>query len=224
MQKFKKADREKFMSDWKSCVPAMRRERSMSLMKRNGPVLVGLYLKENRANTSYKVIPHVHSLIRPSDAVSLTLSYPLRNRRNTYHDDFTLKSHDREFPEACKRLHNQTLFPLTRDLSLAQIVGAYESFIDRNLGVSAPTFLYEDIISFFAWCGKLTEAKKRLGEYTKIMNDWEEWVFRQVGGKIAFFDRLVEIVEEPNKLEYICEQQIEIHKLKNIPDYGLACA
>lgn len=224
MEKIRKMHRERIMSDWRSCLPAMRQFKSMTLMKRNGPIVTGLYLQENRDNTWYKVIPYVHNLSRQKNVVTHTLDYALRNKRNDYLDFFTLKAHDREFSDACKRLHNQTLFPLTRDLSLTQIIAAYESFIDRNLGVSAPTFLYEDIISLFAWYGKLSEAKRRLGVYTKIMNDWEEWIFRHVGGKIAFFDRLVDIVEMPHKLEEICEQQIELLKLKKIPDYGLGCS
>src|SRR5687768_3130780 len=112
MQKFKKKDRERIMSDWRACLPAMKLYKSMSFMKRNGPLIVGLYLQEDRGSTSYQVIPYVHNLSRPTRAVTLTLGYPLRNKRNTYYESFTLKSHDREFPDGCKRLQKQTLFPL----------------------------------------------------------------------------------------------------------------
>lgn len=223
MQKFKKADREKFMSDWRSCVPAMRQRKSMSLAKRNGPLIVGLYLQENRLNTSYIVIPYVHNLTRRTNSVSLTLSYPLRTKRNTYQDDFTVKSHDREFPEACKRLHKQTLFPLSSELSLQQILNAYERYISEGLLHDAPIFLYEDILSLLAWCGKLAEAKRRLGIYTKIMTGWDEWIFRNEGGRVAFFNRLVEIIEMPDKLEDICEEQVALLKVNKLPDYGFIC-
>ena len=221
MQKFKKADREKIMHDWLSCVPAMRKERSMSLMKTNGPLLVGLYLRENRANTSYIVIPHVHNLTRPFGAVSLTLAYPLRNKRNTYQDDFTLKSHYREFPDACERLHKQTLFPLTHDLALDQILGAYDRAIEDKLTLDSPETLYEDILSLLSWCWKTDEAKKRFDYYTKEIMCWDEDAFRGEGGRDSFINRLAEIVDNPARLRDVREEQISLLKLDRLPDYGL---
>lgn len=222
MDKFKKKDREKILSDWRSCVPAMRSDRSMSLMKRNGPMIVGLYLQEDRANTSYQIIPYVHNLTRPTSSVTLTLYYPLRNRRDTYHESLTLKSHEREFPGASKRLHGQTLFPLEESLSLMEITRAYETYISRGLSMSMPTFLYEDIISLFAWFGRLREAEKRITQYTAIMGDWDDSSFRHVGGKSAFFDRLTNIVQNPAGLHQTYEEQLETLRLARIPDYGLS--
>lgn len=223
MQKFTKPDREKILSDWRSCVPAMRPYKSMWLAKRNGPLIVGLCLKENRANTSYTVVPHVHNLTRPFGVVSLTLSFPVKNKRNTYQDDFTLKSHDHEFTDACKRLHKQTLFPLIEKLTLTQILNAYDVAIERKLTLDSPDRLYEDILCLLMWCGNRVKATRRLAKYIQIMSGWEERVFERDGGRKAYFDQLFEIVEMPNKLEKICEQQLELLKLKKIPDYGLNC-
>ena len=224
MEKFKKKDRERILSDWRSCVPSMSSNKSMSLMKRNGPLIVGLSLREDRGNTSYKVIPYVHSLLRETSDITLTLNYPLRTQQGTYYDNFTLKSHDREFSDACKRLHKQTLFPLNESLSLSQIIGAYEEYIARGLNIESPIFLYEDIVSFFAWCGKLDEARRRLLNYVSVMSDWDDQMFRHVGEKSAFFDRLVEIVENRGLLEKTCETNVEFFKLQKVPDYRLLCS
>lgn len=186
-------------------------------------MVVGLCLKENRANTFYTVVPHVHNLTRPFGAVSLTLSYPIRNKRNTYYDDFTLKSHEREFPDACVRLHKQTLFPLGESLSISQIVHAYDLYMEKNLGLYSPEFMYEDILCLLSWCGQSAEASKRLSKYIDMMSSWDETTFDRVGGPSAFFGRLVDIVAGPNALAQICEEQIELLKLEKIPDYGLTC-
>lgn len=223
MEKFKKKDRERIQSDWRSCCPSMRLYKSMSLIKRNGPIIVGLSLREDRGNTSYKVIPYVHNLLRQTSYITLTLNYPLRTKQGTYHDSFTLNSHDREFLDVCRRLHEQTLFPLSESLSLPQIIRAYEEYISRGLNLESPAFLYEDIVSLFAWCGKLEEAKQRLLNYVSVMSDWDDQMFRHVGGKLAFFDRLVEIVENRGLLEKTCESNLSLFKLERIPDYGLGC-
>jgi hypothetical protein len=223
MQKFRKADREKIMSDWRACVSSMRLFKSMMLMKRNGPILVGLWLKENRGNTYYTVNPFVHNLLTPTGFVSLKLMYPLKNKRNTYQDDFTLKSHDREFPDACKRLHKQTLFPLTEELTLGQIISAFDLSIERKLTLDSHDHLYEDILRLLTWCGQTVEATKRLPKYIQIMSEWDERLFDRDGGRNTVFDRFYEILEKPKQLEDVYEQQLELLKLKKIPDYGFSC-
>ncbi len=220
--KFKKSNRERFMSDWRKCLPAMREYKSMVLMKRNGPILTGIYLQENRSNDKYIVIPHAHSLLHKSDSVSLNLYYPLKNIRNTYQDDFTIKSHGREFPDACKRLHAQTLFPLGEDLSLSQILRAYKIYIDRKISFITIS-MYIDPVCYLTWCGKIDEAKRMAEKNIKILSDWEDRSFIHEGGRQAFFDYLMGIPEHPEKLREIREEQIKILKIEKLPDYGLTC-
>lgn len=185
-------------------------------------MLTGLYLEENRGNEYYVVIPHVHNLSRPTDSVTLTLSYPLRNNRNTYQDDFTLKSHDRKFPDACKRLYDQTLFPLGEELSLAQILGAYEIYLERKLSFITKS-LYVDPVCYLTWCGKIDEAKRMAEKNINILDDWEDRSFLHDGGKQAFFNSVAEVPENPDKLREIYEEQIKLLKVDKLPDYGLIC-
>lgn len=223
MKKFKKSDRERFMSDWLKCLPAMRVERSMSLMKRNGPILVGLYLQEDRGSEHYIAVPHVHNLTRPTNFVTLTLAYPLKNRKNTYKEMFTVDSHNREIHDACSRLRRQTIFPLDESLSISQVVKAYDTSISKNLVLDSREKLYEDILSLLTWCGRTAEAEARYAEYIREMSGWEERVFSREGGKLKFFDRLGEIFESPNQLRKICEEQIKFLHVDKLPDYGLQC-
>lgn len=219
-QRFRKADREKIISDWRKCLPAMRVERSMTLAKRNGPILVGLYLQETRGNDSYSVIPFVHNLSRHNNFVTLTLFYPLKNKRNTYHERFTIQSHEREFSDACKRLHKQTLFPLGENLSLSQILGAYEDYIERKISfITDP--MYVDPVCYLTWCGKINEAKRLAEKNIKILADWEDRSFLHYGGKQIFLEYLMGIPENPETLREILEDQIKILKIEKLPDYGL---
>jgi hypothetical protein len=55
------------------------------------------------------------------------------------------------------------------------------------------------------------------------MADWDDDIFRHEGGRIAFFDRLVEIIEYPSKLEEIAEEEIRKLKLERIPSYPFVC-
>lgn len=223
MKKFKKADRERFMSDWLKCLPAMRVERSMSLMKRNGPILVGVYLRENRGNDNYAVVPHIHSLLRPTDFITLTLAYPLMNRKNTYQEAFTVDSHNKGFLDACESLRRQTLFPLGESLSIEEVIHAYDTAIERNLVLDSREMLFEDILSLLSWCGRIAEAEKRYADYVRTMSDWDEWMFRREGGRLAFFDKLGQILEDPDRLRVIYEEQVKLLKVDKLPDYGFFC-
>lgn len=204
--------------------PAMGRYRPMWLLKRNGPVLVGICLSGNRDNTAYRIIAHIHNLARPTGFVSLQLHNPLINKKGTYREELTLKSHDKEFLEAAERLKRQSLFPLSEDLSLSNLLSACSRYVgSRNLVAETPMFIYEDVITLLSWCGKLSIAKRKLGDYVKIMADWDDDIFRHEGGRIAFFDRLVEIIEYPSKLEEIAEEEIRKLKLERIPSYPFVC-
>lgn len=159
MEKLKKSDRELIMSNWRTCLTSMRVYKSMRLAKINGPLLVGLYLAERTGKELYSVEPHVHNLTDPCGFMTLTLSYPLRNKHDTDWDSFSRKSHDIEFPAACKRLHAQTLFPLQDDLSLSQILRAYEVYIEQKISFITKS-LYIDPICYLTWCGRIDDAKR----------------------------------------------------------------
>lgn len=223
MEKFSRTDKNRVCGDWMKAFPAMGRYRPMWLLKRNGPILVGICLDGNRDNTAYRIIPHIHNLARPTGFVSLQLRYPLINKRGTYREELTVKSHDKEFSDATERLKKQTLFPLSEELSLSNILSACDRYVGLNLAVETPIFIYEDVISLLVWCGDPVEATRRLAEYVRIMSDWEERIFERDGGRNACFDRLYEIIERPKQQEYICDQQLELLRLKKIPDYGLIC-
>lgn len=224
MEKFGKQIERRVTEDWCRCFPAMKAYKSMWLLKRNGPLLVGICLEENRDSTTYRIIPHVHNLTRPSTFVSLTLWLPLYDKRNYYYQSVTVKTHDNIFEDACERLHRHSLFPLSERLTLTQILSAYKKYIGLDTLTSKyPLTLFDDIIRLLIWCGKTDEAKNKLSEFMKTMSMWDSSVFKTSTELADFSDSLSEIIDLPSKLEDICEEQSELLKVNNLPDYGFGC-
>ena len=224
MDKFDLGEKRTVTRDWLDYFPAMVSYKPMWLLKRNGPLLLGICLDGNRDNTSYRVIPHVHNLSRESNFISLTLWNPLPDERNYYHQSITVKSHKRVFVDACLRLQKLSLFPLTNDLSLSRILLAYETYLGLDMPTTKyPILLYDDIIRLLVYCDRIAEAKTRLASYLRIMSRWPDTAFKNPQELTQFSDGMKEIIEAPSRLESICEAAIIQLKVERIPDYGLVC-
>jgi hypothetical protein len=224
MEQLSKPIKRKITQDWQSCFPAMSIFRSMWLLKRNGPILTGIALDGNRDNTTYRVIVHVHNLLVPTGFVSLTLWSPLQNRRGTYHESLTLRRHSLEFLDACNRLRDESPVPLTPNLDLKQIILAYEKYIaDGRFLISAPIFLYRDVITLLTWCGKTKDATAALDRFIAEMSELDERNFHQVGGRVSFVRSLETILTNPELLSGIYGEQMCLLKVDILPDFGFQC-
>ena len=145
--------------DWLKLFPEMVVYKPMWLIKRNGPLLVGVCLERVLGNTAYCPVIHIHNLCRPKGFISLTLWNPLQNKRGTYYQTINVKSHTSSFEDAGKRLRQQSIFPISEKLTLSEILLAYQKYLMLNMQDSKyPIFIYEDIISLRVWCGKRREA------------------------------------------------------------------
>ena len=65
--------RNRITTDWQRCFPHLGVRKPMSLLKRNGPLLIGIYLDGTRSNDVYVPLFHVHALMWPSSDMALKL-------------------------------------------------------------------------------------------------------------------------------------------------------
>lgn len=210
--------------DWLNFFPEMSFFKPMWLIKRNGPLLIGVCLESVLGNTAYRPVLHIHNLCRPTGFISLTLWNPIQNKRNTNYQTINIKSHTYSFEEAAKSLRQQSLFPISEKTSLSEILTAYQKYLRLNMPSSKyPIFIYEDIISLLTWCGKRKEAEKKFNDFVKIMSNWMPIVFENVGGYNTFCNKLYDIIDTPHKLQEIYDSEIMLLKANKLPDLGFTC-
>jgi hypothetical protein len=77
MDKLDRKCKNQITKDWKVYYPLLGVYKPMKLLKRNGPLLVGLVLDRDHTGTQYIPIFHVHLLLFPFDCLTQSLRFVL---------------------------------------------------------------------------------------------------------------------------------------------------
>ncbi|MEH7348807.1 hypothetical protein [Gottfriedia acidiceleris] len=111
------SDKRRITSDWNQVIPFLGVYKSMLLMNRLGPLLVGVLLEVKSAKEKYIPIFHVHNLLRPFQVIRLNLNYEI--------SPISIGLHESKFHDTAIKLANQAIIPL---------LNAYEEYLQKNLG------------------------------------------------------------------------------------------
>ena len=108
--------------DWQREIPSLGIYVPRHLLKRIGPLLVGICLERDSSGNKYKPTFHVHCLGKEAPAVFLTLLTQLRSERSGGPDFIQVRFHKEKYKEAAARMIRQSLLPLDGDLTLEQVI------------------------------------------------------------------------------------------------------
>src|SRR5262245_51892547 len=109
--------------DWSAIFPSLGVYEPLNLLRRVGPLLIGIVLERDSSNCSYRPAFHVHNLGVESDSVSLILWSPLRTPKGAA-ETIDVKDHANRFKDAAQRLSNQAPLPFAGDLTIGQLIEA----------------------------------------------------------------------------------------------------
>jgi hypothetical protein len=140
-------------ADWQREIASLGIYAPRHLLRRVGPLLVGICLDRDSGGEIYKPMFHVHSLCNEFSCVSLTLGSQLRSERSGGPSYIEVKWHQQKYKEAAARMVRQSLLPLEGDLRLEQVIDAYRAYLDSPMGKLQPVLLYRDMILLLAWSG-----------------------------------------------------------------------
>jgi hypothetical protein len=211
--------------DWHRELPNLGIYKPRWLMRRVGPLLVGICLDRDSGGDVYKPIFHVHCLGKEAPAVFLTLLTQLRSERSGGPDFVQVRFHDEKYKEAAARMVRQSLLPLEGDLTFEQIIAAYRTYLQSSWGRLTPVLLYRDMIILLAWGGRQVEALKflaqclRLERQTDLVSD--DAAFRQVGGRTAFEVECRKLIDNPALIQQTLDSQIAALGVGNLPTANL---
>jgi len=200
--------------DWQQEIPNLGIYTARRLLKRVGPLLVGICLERDSSGNKYKPMFHVHCLGAEAPAVFLTLFTQLRSARSGGPDFIQVRFHEEKYKEAAARMVRQSLLPLDGDLSLDQVIKAYQTYLSSPLGRAYPVSLYRDIIILSAWGGRQAEAMKFLTECLQVGDDTD---FQNMGGRSAFEAECRKLIENPALIQQTVDSQIAALGVGNLP-------
>jgi hypothetical protein len=140
-------------SDWRSYYSEFTAVRKLHLLRRCGPMLIGIILERSSPGDEYLPCSHVHNLLVPSETISLMLRKPLLTTRTGAPDTIAVRRHDAVWREAAARLENQALLPLRGAITVKRVIDAYRSA--RALGEDEALSIasLSEQIALARWCG-----------------------------------------------------------------------
>ena len=116
MKKLTLTAKQQITEDWNRCFPEMGIYKPLHLLRRVGPVLIGILLERDSTKDRYLPTFHVHNLAKPFPVITLTLSEPLRTEITQAPDQIKVSQHESRFEEASERMDRQALLPLKGDV------------------------------------------------------------------------------------------------------------
>jgi hypothetical protein len=210
---------------WATRFPEMSVYKPMWLLKRYGPILIGVCLDRDSGNESYLPISRVHNLCNGLDFISLTLSTELRSPRNNSVWRIHTKSHEKEWTTAMSELDKQSFVPLRlNELSLEQVISLYFSYVKSGnpFGKYSPN-LFEDIFTILLYCGKSDEAMEHMNQFAKTIDTWEPRIVEKIGGGSRWKDGVLQRFPSPEKIINDVERLVEVLDLKKLRQGTFSC-
>lgn len=194
---------------WQQLFPSLGVYKSMWLMNRVGPLLVGICLEKK--SDLYKPIYHVHNLCDKFLVVSLSLAMEIQNQY------VLANAHEKKYKEMAKIIQKDlALVPLEGDMDLTCIISGYKKYINNPI-IPYQDHLYKDIILISAWCGNSIEVQNGFDLARKDISVWPKFIQDKLGGIDNWVGNIEEQIKDRNKLIELCHQQIVELKVEKIP-------
>jgi hypothetical protein len=189
----------KITKDWQRELPKLGINRPMSLLRRVGPLLVGVSL-EREFGSRYTPTFHVQFLGIQTPWQS-NLWTPLRYEsgpRSDLPQTIFSSEHEAKYKDAAQRLVQQAPLSIEGPISISEVVEAYRQDMKTPVGRAEIAQLYRDCIKLLACYGLADQARAMLDEIHGIAKDDDE--YSRFGGRESFDREMLESIEQPQKV------------------------
>ena len=205
--------------DWSTQLPGLGIYASMQLLRRCGPLLIGVCLDRDSGNDGYRPIFHVHSLTKEHRGISLTLYHHLLTLRTHAEDRISVIGHAQRHVEAAQRMNQQAILPLSGPVTLQMVLAAYQTYL-QSLSGRWSVHLLEDSITILLACGKTKDAAQFLERAAAEMKSWPGRVLTQMEPVEQWTAKMTQLIVNPEIVHRtVSEQaaQLKVEMLPNIP-------
>jgi hypothetical protein len=207
-------------ADWSSCFPGLGVYEPMHLLRRVGPLLIGISLERDSGNDSYRPTFHVHNLAKALGHITLTLYQPLLTERTRAPDTIFARWHTEMFWEAAKRLESQAPLPLSGNVLLEEVIEAYRSRLKSD-GCQFDNCLFEDMALISTCLERTDTALLIVNEARLAMSAWPDYALAKIGNPDDWKDAMMLQVADPEGVRTTVHRQIELLGVQNLPTSDL---
>ncbi|MDC6167876.1 hypothetical protein [Paucibacter sp. XJ19-41] len=202
-------------NDWRESFPLLGIYKSMWLLKRHGPLLMGIALDRTRSNDVYLPTFHVHNLLVPAPAILLSLVYPVPDMRQVkLPRQIKVLRHADDYLSAVAFLKQAVPDLDASVLSWRRLVQLHSDFIrqKRDYAIAKScSRLFLDVILLAYWCGHEDYARHCEAEAVRLMKDWNPSV------DVAAWQTSLHGLLDRGVMQRTLDSEISRHKLAHLP-------
>lgn len=215
--------KKKVTSDWADQFPDFRVWKPARLLKRHGPLIVGICLDADRSNENYTPKVHFHTLCIPFPTIALGLVGELEQQGIPRR--VPLKRHAEEFQRIASELRAKYVFLDKKEFEFNDLVDATLNYLGGKHGrIGSTPFQhapFEGIIAIAAYMKQTDYAQSTLDDCFRKMSNWPAHGLNIIGSAEKWRAKMQDLIDAPIDLQEVVNGQIVEHKLGGIPDYGL---
>jgi hypothetical protein len=222
MSALKKTIKKQFGELWRTRYPTFVHASPGHLLRRHGPLLLGIAIEPGSNEREYDPVIHAHCLAIESEDISLSLAGHLVNRHGVP-DRVPRDPKDFRDWRVFERYEQQ--YPAITDsrFSFNDYVRLVRGYLTGKHGypVNFQVWPYHDLLVVAAWCGLKEYALRALDRAIEATTSWEEACFSVVGGREGWRRKIVALARDPSPLEQTINSEVERHSLRDLPDHRL---
>ncbi|MFP1888897.1 hypothetical protein ACLED0_09975 [Lonsdalea quercina] len=210
-------EKKSVLDDWKNALNVYEKYKTLYLIKRNGPVLCGVYLKPVYSGEHYVPVFHTHSVLSIFPAVTMCTPYSLLNKKGVG-DSISFKRHKENLQDLVDKFREQCPIAFCGELSFSQLNKLYEDDINTSLIYPAHTMKNHVLLAF--WFGYTEKSHQLLLRYKDIIKSWPDEAKRRFDGDNAW-EEDVSSQMDIDKLHNTVNKELAKFKLNKLKDHGL---
>jgi hypothetical protein len=219
MNKLTRTEKKEITKDWSGLLREYGLYQPLHFLKRNGPILTGVYLQPVSAGCKYRPQFHIHSLMKPFSDISLSPIFPLINKKNAS-ISISYKRHCDEFDQIALEFKSQLPEAFIGRIDCKTIDKLYNRSISNDVGY--PYNDMRDHILLLYWCGYDSLAEENIKKYKGMIKSWPEGVITKVNGEDGWEHDVRELMDMKT-IDNTISAEIDKFNLTKFQDYGLIC-
>ena len=190
------------------------------LIKRTGPVVIGVYLHTGSSNSDYVPTAHIHCILRDAPGISLAAMHRVKNSKGA-NAGVRVPLHDEYWRRFAERLLAECAILEDRPLSLQDVLMQYRNRL--KLGEHKyQAGIFTDIILLLHWGGYEQHALDAVEFFVAEMEQWPDSTLQKRLGIDTWRNEVELQLVSQEDLNEVLTQHIQDLKLEKHPDLGLS--
>ena len=175
MKPFTPSEKKRIKKDWNESLPIYSKYKLNCIIKRNDPMVTGVYLHMGGSAEYYTPVFFMHNLMLPNETISLGGYGPMRCK-NLMDEFIRYKRHSEKFGDIISEFQNQYPIAFLDYVNFEVVDSYYRSFIEKPpRHVPYPLGEMTDHLLLMFWYGKQhSEIINKIERYGRIQEDWPE--------------------------------------------------